>query len=95
MSIAKMGLVVCQMIDAGLVDIVVSTGAIMAHGLSEAIGCVHYKHDPKVSDKQLFDWGYNRVYDTLEMESNLWNAQQVVSQVLDESTGRSPHVPGG
>ena len=81
MSIAKMGLVVCQMIDAGLVQIVISTGAIMAHGLSEAIGCVHYKHDPKVSDKQLYDWGYNRVYDTLEMESNLWQAQQVVGQV--------------
>ncbi len=84
MSIAKMGLIVCQMIDAGLVQIIISTGAIMAHGLSEAIGCVHYKHDPKISDKQLFDWGYNRVYDTLEMESNLWHAQQVVSQVLDE-----------
>ena len=36
-----------------------------------------------MSDKQLYDWGYNRVYDTLEMESNLWNAQQVVSQVLE------------
>jgi deoxyhypusine synthase len=83
MSVAKMGLVVCQMIEAGLVDIIVSTGAIMAHGLSEAIGCVHYKHDPKVSDKQLYEWGYNRVYDTLEMESNLWDAQQVVSQVLE------------
>ena len=27
MSIAKMGLIVCQMIDAGLVDISISTGA--------------------------------------------------------------------
>jgi deoxyhypusine synthase len=90
MSVAKMGLVVCQMIDAGLVDIIISTGAIMAHGLSEAIGCVHYKHDPRVSDKQLFDWGYNRVYDTLEMESNLWHAQQVVSQVLEEIDWSQP-----
>jgi deoxyhypusine synthase len=90
MSVAKMGLVICQMIDAGLVQIIVSTGAIMAHGLSEAIGCVHYKHDPKVSDKQLFDWGYNRVYDTLEMESNLWHAQQVVSQVLEEIDWSEP-----
>ncbi|MEI8375706.1 MAG: deoxyhypusine synthase family protein [Planctomycetota bacterium] len=90
MSIAKMGLVVCQMIDAGLVQIIISTGAIMAHGLSEAIGCVHYKHDPKVSDKQLYDWGYNRVYDTLEMESNLWQAQQVVSQVVEEIDWSQP-----
>ena len=90
MSVAKMGLVVCQMIEAGLVQIIVSTGAIMAHGLSEAIGCVHYKHDPKVSDKQLYEWGYNRVYDTLEMESNLWQAQQVVSQVLEELDWSQP-----
>jgi deoxyhypusine synthase len=83
MSVAKMGLVVCQMIEAGLVEIIVTTGAIMAHGLSEAIGCVHYKHDPKVSDKQLYEWGYNRVYDTLEMESNLWQAQQIVGEVLE------------
>ena len=90
MSIAKMGLVVCQMIEAGLVQIIVSTGAIMAHGLSEALGCVHYKYDPKVSDKQLYDWGYNRVYDTLEMESNLWHAQQVVSQVVEELDWSQP-----
>ena len=62
----------------------------MAHGLSEAIGCVHYKHDPKIPDKQLYDWGYNRVYDTLEMESNLWQAQQLVSQVLEELDWSQP-----
>ena len=50
---------------------IVSTGALMAHGLSEAVGLVHYRHDPRVSDEELFEKGYNRVYDTLEMESNL------------------------
>jgi deoxyhypusine synthase len=90
MSIAKMGLIVCQMIDSGLAHVIVSTGAIMAHGLSEAIGCVHYKHDPKVPDKQLFEWGYNRVYDTLEMEANLWQGQQVVSQVLEHLDWSQP-----
>ena len=50
----------------------------------------HYKYDPKVSDKQLYDWGYNRVYDTLEMESNLWHAQQVVSQVVEEYDWSQP-----
>jgi len=90
MSVAKMGLLICQMIDHGLVDIIISTGAIMAHGLSEAIGCVHYKHDPRVSDKQLYDWGYNRVYDTLEMEANLWQAQQIVSQVMEEIDWSQP-----
>ena len=82
MTVGKMGRVLCEMIDAGLAQILVCTGAVMAHGLSEAIGCTHYKHDPRLGDKQLYDWGYNRVYDTLEMEANFWQAQELVSEVL-------------
>ena len=82
MTIAKMGRIVCEMIENGLAHMVVSTGAIMAHGLSEAIGGTHYKHDPNVPDKQLYEWGYNRVYDTLEMEANLCDTEQVLSSVL-------------
>jgi deoxyhypusine synthase len=84
MTIAKMGRVLCNMIDEGLAHVIVSTGAIMAHGLSESIGGVHYKADPDVPDEQLYEWGYNRVYDTLEMEANLCDAFQTVSNVLDE-----------
>lgn len=83
MTVAKMGRVLCEMIDAGLAQMIVCTGAIMAHGLSEAIGCIHYKHDPRLSDEQLFAWGYNRVYDTLEMEANLNQAERTVRQVLE------------
>ncbi len=71
MTIAKMGKVIARMIDAGLVHAIVSTGALMAHGLSESIGMVHYRHDAKLDDEELFERGYNRVYDTLEMEANL------------------------
>jgi deoxyhypusine synthase len=83
MTVAKMDLVLCRMIEAGLAHLIVSTGAVMAHGLSQALGCVHYKYDPQVPDKQLYDWGYNRVYDTLEMEANLWDAQQLVGRALE------------
>ncbi|MFH1279265.1 MAG: deoxyhypusine synthase family protein [Candidatus Eisenbacteria bacterium] len=84
MTVAKMGLVLCDMIEHGLAHIVVSTGAIMAHGLSEASGGVHYKHDPKVPDETLYRWGYNRVYDTLEMEANLNEAERFARSVLAE-----------
>jgi deoxyhypusine synthase len=83
MTVGKMGRVLCEMIDAGMVQIIISTGAVMAHGLSEAVGCTHYKHDPAISDKQLYEWGYNRVYDTLEMEANFWRAQELVSETLE------------
>jgi deoxyhypusine synthase len=90
MTIAKMGRVLCEMIDTGMADIVVSTGAIMAHGLSESIGGVHYKHDPSISDQQLFDWGYNRVYDTLEMEANLDDTERHVAGVLEHLDAAEP-----
>jgi len=83
MTIAKMGKVIQKMIDADIVQAVVSTGALMAHGLSEAVGLVHYRHDPRMSDEELFDKGYNRVYDTLEMEANLNYVESFSSKALD------------
>jgi deoxyhypusine synthase len=90
MTVAKMGRVLCEMIDNGLAHIIVSTGAIMAHGLSEAVGGVHYKTNPNVTDKQLYEWGYNRVYDTVEMEANLCRAWDLVKEVLDEMDRSEP-----
>jgi deoxyhypusine synthase len=89
MTIAKMGKVISKMIDRGMVQAVVSTGALMAHGLSEAVGMVHYRHDPRMSDEELFDKGYNRVYDTLEMEANLNYVEEFTAKVLDELAGET------
>jgi deoxyhypusine synthase len=83
MTIAKMGKVITKMIDTGMVHAIVSTGALMAHGLSEAVGLVHYRHDPRMSDEELFAKGYNRVYDTLEMESNLNYVEEFTARALD------------
>jgi deoxyhypusine synthase len=83
MTIAKMGKVISSMIEAGMVQAIVSTGALMAHGLSEAIGLVHYRHDPRMSDEELFEKGYNRVYDTLEMEENLNYVEEFSRRALD------------
>ena len=83
MTIAKMGKLISKMIDTGLVQAVVSTGALMAHGLSEAMGMVHYRHDSRMSDQELFEKGYNRVYDTLEMEANLNYVEEFSSRALD------------
>jgi deoxyhypusine synthase len=85
MTVAKQGTIVCDMIDRGMVQAVVSTGALMAHGLTESIGLTHYRYDPTKSDKTLFDQGYNRIYDTLEMESNLNEVEVVVRTVLEEN----------
>ncbi len=87
MTIAKMGKVISKMIDTGMVQAVVSTGALMAHGMSEAVGLTHYRHDPKVDDEELFEKGYNRVYDTLEMEANLNYVEEFTRKALDRLGG--------
>jgi hypothetical protein len=38
MTVAKQGLVIAELIDRGIVNAIVSTGALMAHGLVEATG---------------------------------------------------------
>src|SRR5579864_3268198 len=82
MTVAKQGLIICDLIDRGIVNAIVSTGALMAHGLVEATGQSHYRYDPKMNDVELYKAGYNRVYDTLEPERNLDHIEHVMEQVL-------------
>lgn len=90
MTIAKMGKIVSTMVDLGMVHCIVSTGALIAHGLSESVGKTHYQHHPSMSDEELFQKGYNRVYDTLEMESNLNYVEHLVSQTLKRFSREEP-----
>ncbi|MGH9509234.1 MAG: deoxyhypusine synthase family protein [Terriglobales bacterium] len=84
MTVAKQGLVITDLIDHGIVNAIVSTGALMAHGLVEATGRSHFRYDPSVSDEKLYEAGYNRVYDTLEPERNLDDVEAVVFEVLEQ-----------
>lgn len=82
MTVAKMGLVLCEMIDRGWVQAIVSTGALMAHGFVEASGRHHFRAMPGASDVDLYAKGYDRVYDTYELEKNLDEAEEIVVEVL-------------
>jgi len=84
MTVAKQGLVITELIDRGIVNAIVSTGALMAHGLVEATGRSHFRANPEVSDEDLYEQGYNRVYDTLEPEQNLDDVEEVMSGIFEE-----------
>ncbi len=86
MTVAKQGQIVCDLIDRNIVHSVVATGALIAHGLTESIGLTHYRYDSSKSDEELFEHGYNRIYDTLEMEANLNDVEKMIRQVLNESS---------
>ncbi|NOZ86865.1 MAG: deoxyhypusine synthase family protein [Deltaproteobacteria bacterium] len=90
MTVAKQGLLLCEMIDRGMLNAVVSTGALMTHGLVESYGMTHFKNDPSYSDEELFAAGYNRVYDTLELEKNLDDLEVFVQQALSLADGNGP-----
>ena len=83
MTIAKQGLVMCEMIERGWAQAIISTGALMTHGLAEGAGLLHFKHEPSMRDEDLYDKGYNRVYDTIELEKNLDDVEQVLQRSLD------------
>ena len=82
LTVAKMGLIFCDLIESGIVKAIVSTGALMAHGLVEATGHSHFRYDERMDDKTLFQAGYNRVYDSLEPEVNLDHVEEVVDHIL-------------
>ncbi|MGB6264739.1 MAG: deoxyhypusine synthase family protein [Candidatus Acidiferrales bacterium] len=84
LTVGKMGLVFCDLVESGIVKAIVSTGALMAHGLVEATGRSHFRYDAKMNDNELFLAGYNRVYDSLEPEVNLDAVEAVVDHVLEK-----------
>jgi deoxyhypusine synthase len=96
MTIAKQSLLLCEMIDRGWVQAVVATGALMTHGLSEGAGLLHFAHDPRMRDEDLYRKGYNRVYDTIELESNLDDVEKLLGTALgdlsDDTVLSSRHV---
>jgi deoxyhypusine synthase len=93
MTVGKMDLVICDMIESGLIHAISSTGALMAHGLVSSIGLKHYKYNPEFSDTELARRKLNRVTDTLEPETNLDTVEEVIGQVIDGIDGSAPLSP--
>jgi deoxyhypusine synthase len=88
MTVGKMDLIICDMIELGLIHAISSTGALMAHGLVSSIGLKHYKYNPKYDDTELARRKLNRVTDTLEPESNLDTVEEVIGEVIDKLDGK-------
>ncbi len=83
MTVAKQGLLLCDMMDHGMLDIIISTGALMTHGLVEASGATHFKVPPDMDDRAMFYAGLDRVYDTLELEKNLNDLSDIIQVVME------------
>ena len=95
MTVGKMDLVICDMIEQGLIQAISSTGALMAHGLVSSIGLKHYKYNPKYNDTELARRKLNRVTDTLEPETNLDTVEAVIGKVIEKIDGKETLSPVG
>jgi len=82
LTVAKQGLLICELLKRKYVDIVISTGALITHGLIEGIEKSHYKV-PVLPDDELYFRGMCRVYDTIELETSFEQLSQIVSKHFD------------
>ena len=84
MTIAKMTLLIVELMERDLIDAIVTTGALQAHGMIEGLGMSHYKLGDDApeelrDDAYLSEIGFNRVTDTVELESNFHTAEEIVA----------------
>ena len=75
--------VIRDIIHYGLVDVVVSTGAILYQDVYQAKGFKHYRGSPLADDKLLRDLYVDRIYDTYVDEDLFWRLDCTIGRFAD------------
>ena len=76
--------VIRDLVDAGFVDVIVSTGAIVYQDLYQAQGYKHYMGSPQLDDSLLHDIYIDRIYDTLVDEIGFVKTDDIVAHIAAE-----------
>ncbi len=76
--------VIRDLIAAGGVDVVVSTGAILYQDIYQARGFAHYRGTPDADDTVLRDLHIDRIYDTYVDEDRFWDTDTWIGHIADE-----------
>ncbi len=86
---AGMGLVIIRLIEAGLVDVIICTGATLSHDLCNTVAKseqAHFLGDEFADDEVLRDEAINRIYDTYLPESAFQSAEHAMAGLYDRLT---------
>ncbi len=75
--------VIRDMIECNLVDVVVSTGAILYQDVYQAKGYKHFVGDPEADDRVLRDLLIDRIYDTYVDEEKFWETDCWIGKFAD------------
>ena len=86
---AGMRQVIVDLIEQNMVDVVVSTGAIVSQDFYQVRGGRHYHGHPDADDKELRDLYIDRLYDTFIDEEKYWATDLAVSKFADGLAGKA------
>ncbi|HUE87060.1 MAG TPA: deoxyhypusine synthase family protein [Vicinamibacterales bacterium] len=81
LSIAQQTSIVAQLIGAGKLHAVITTGAVVTHSLTQEAGGRRRSVGPEESDEALAQGGLNRVFDTIESDDNLSLLHALVTEL--------------
>ena len=80
---AGMRQVIVDLVEGNMVDVVVSTGAIISQDFYQVRGGRHYHGHPEADDRELRDLYIDRLYDTFMDEEKYWQTDLAVSRFAD------------
>ncbi len=86
---AGMRQVIVDLVEKNMVDVVVSTGAIVSQDFYQVRGGRHYHGHAEADDKELRDLYIDRLYDTFIDEEKYWETDLVVSRFADALGGKT------
>jgi deoxyhypusine synthase len=86
---AGMGGIVSDLIKAGHIDVLVSTGANLTHDIIEAIGCHHFHGNAFCDDIDLRHDEINRIYDVYLPNEAFVHFEEFMQKVFGELEPRS------
>lgn len=76
--------VIRDMVAHGLVDCIVSTGAVLYQDFYQAMGHQHYKGDPAMDNLQLREFFIDRIYDTLVDEEKFRETDAYIARLTEQ-----------
>ena len=79
-----------QLMEAGFVDLVISTGANLYHDLHRAFEFPVRQGHFQVDDNELYEAGIARIYDVFITEDSLLATDAVIREALEKATRASP-----
>ena len=90
MTPAGLGGCVIAMMERGLVDFVISTGANLYHDLHYALNFTLRRGSPFVDDRVLYEEGVIRIYDVLFPAQVLLDTDRFIREFLVDQRPRGP-----